>query len=119
MIIQDPVTLLCLFPCLTPFILSLQLPLCLWLLFHISPTNYIALDFTHHHYLGFPSGPVYPVLLSQLQPQSPHLFFLQLIQATLDLHSISLCNNKYFGSFIPVSSSEFALEFPGVTPLNK
>ena len=32
------------------------------------------------------------------------------------LHS-SLCN-KYFGSFIPVSSSESALEFPCVAPLN-
>ncbi|XP_035597519.1 golgin subfamily A member 7B-like isoform X2 [Oncorhynchus keta] len=41
-----------------------KLPLCLWLLFHISPPNYLALDFTHHRCLGFPSEPVYPVLLS-------------------------------------------------------
>ncbi|XP_045574000.1 uncharacterized protein isoform X1 [Salmo salar] len=64
---------------------------CSCLLFHISPPNYLALDFTHHHYFGFPSGSVYPVLLSQLQPLSPHLVFLQLIRASPDLHSISLC----------------------------
>lgn len=68
-------------------------------------TNHLALDITHHYYLGFPSGPV-PLFYSTNSNLTLHSWFLQLIWATPVLHSPILCSIYLFvhSSRLPLPS---------------
>ncbi|XP_042181324.1 uncharacterized protein LOC112256573 isoform X1 [Oncorhynchus tshawytscha] len=98
-----------------------KLPLCLWLL---SPLPHLT---TQLPCSGFYSPPLPWIPLrtrlpcsTQLTPTSVSTSGFSATHPSFSgsaLH-ISKCNNKYFGSFIPVSSSESALVFPCVAPLN-
>jgi hypothetical protein len=80
MIIQDPVTLLCLFPCLTPFILSLQFT-------SLTP---VSCSTSHH-----PTTLVW-ILLTTTTLDSPQDLFTLFYSANsnLSLHICFFCNSS-------------------------
>ena len=87
------------------------------LLFHISPPNYLLWILLTTTTLDSPQDLI--TLFHSANSVTTSVFFLQFIWAFPDLCSLSPCfNNTYFDSFIPVSSSESALGFPSVIPLN-
>ena len=90
------------------FVLSLQLLLCLWLLYHISPPNHLALVFLDSPQdlftlLNSVNSNLYISVFSVIQSELP-----QFCTPHLSV------NKKHFGSFIPASASESALGFPCV-----